>query len=162
MIYNPHFLLSQTDKNGLSIYAWESSKISQPEETLSKEKYPLTGSSLLHYLARCQKASEMKSHVLMAVDVFIRKHGKIFSRSYDDFASQWGSIRDIGERMPADQVIVEIKKYLSHGIAKEKWEKYKRCDRLITFLEKTISEGVNINELVINLASEMAKETKRQ
>ena len=45
--------------------------------------------------------------------------------------------------------------YLTHGVAKDKWEEKRRIDRLRTFVEELKPEEVQF--VMINLASEMGK-----
>lgn len=50
-----------------------------------------------------------------------------------------------------------VKKFLTHGVAKDKWEDRRRWKDLDDFLTPTGRPRDNLQELLINLSSEMAK-----
>ena len=75
------------------------------------------------------------------------------------FASQWGSIRSLAMiTSDSKQLITVIDTFLSHGVAKDKWEEQNRKGKLDTFMAQ--HEHEDLQSIMINLASEMAKKCK--
>ena len=112
------------------------------------------------------------------VNDFTKEHKGKFTG--DSFASQWGAIRSIAMRCKSYEDIKEelLDKreetkdgkdkpiaYLTHGVAKDKWNKRKRIKVLEDFLQNIYDERKNYGDItskaLVNLASEMAKQCKR-
>ena len=102
---------------------------------------------------------------------FVTKNSGKFTGK--QFASQWGRIRAIAmesndwtdlhnQLFEGPDKEKNIKGgYLKHGIAQEKWEERGRCNLLYNFLKDNKSKDFKfLQQLVINLAAEMAKKSK--
>ena len=188
VIYNPDFLEpSPLSTNGESKYRFIANRIeSNPESVLKASAR--TESKLLKHLKSRKQETDANVYIYQEVNSFVFDNAKLFQD--DSFASQWGNIRAIamrcntsGELMlelfekyiikhhfpTSNDPIEEDRKvniaYLKHGIAKDKWAQGHRIDKLQAFIEK-IAKQKNFNrditiEAVVNLASEMAKKSKR-
>ena len=157
VIFNPVFLNAQhVRENGLSIY--RETKVEKCAEEEHEEQIP-ENDQLLKYLNEQKKEEARLAEIYKIVNDLVREHKGDFKE--DAFASQWGAIRSIamknGEK---DKMFGEIEKYLTHGIALEKWEKKGRLDFINTL--KSTFEGTNAQLAMINLAAQMAKECKRK
>jgi hypothetical protein len=77
------------------------------------------------------------------------------------FASQWGSIRSLAMITSDSQRLIEvIDAFLSHGVAKDKWEEQNRKGRLDNFMVRHVNE--DLQNIMINLASVMAKKCNKR
>lgn len=162
VIYNPDFL--GADSNGRILYQFpkenDTEAICKKEKTSTlQEKYILAEDNpLLVYLQKRKEQEQQKYKIYGAVNRFVNGNKGYFKGT--TFASQWGEIRSIALRsINDDEVIDNIRTYIGHGIKEKDWNVKKRKELLLDFLE-THSNGMNMKELVINLASEMAKTCK--
>ena len=147
VIYNPAFLTG--DNTGKALYKLEEKP--KPEKPKAEEIDADT--PLLKFLQEQKKADESTKSIYDAVNDFVNESGGKFKG--ERFASQWGSIRNIAMIVSDEASIPDrILKFLEHGVAKEKWEEGKRKYALEKFMEKN---KANIRDIIINLASEMAK-----
>lgn len=156
VIYNPDFL--GADSNGRILYQF--SKENDTEAICKKEKASiLQENSLLEYLKKRKEQEQQKYKIYKAVNQFVNDNKGYFKGI--SFASQWGEIRSIALRSGNDdEVINNIRTYIGHGIKEKDWNVKQRKEQLLNFLETHSRNGMNIKELVINLASEMAKTCK--
>lgn len=175
VIYNPEFLISKGE-NGKSYYQLLKSKADKSTNRSTK----LEGSPLLDYIASSKKYTEEKDYITEKVNDFVDLHKNRFKG--ESFASQWGRIRKIAMTYPTKHGILnelydkkekrwhhpspndtkaewreEKTGYLVHGIAAKKWEEKGRKDKLKTFIEDIEEKGYDVQQAIINLASEMAK-----
>jgi hypothetical protein len=176
VIYNPEFLES-IGKNGIGRYS-----IIEKKDEKKQYHANLENDVLLNYLVSKQKEDEMILAVYELVNKFVDDADKdrLFI-SKEKFASQWGQIRSIAMKHKSKldlcqqlffindgndccvkccplnkEKVCECLKpgYLTHGVAKEKWEK-RRIGVVRAFLKELTDE--NAQMALINLASEMSK-----
>ena len=85
---------------------------------------------------------------------------RVFAKQFkgERFASQWGSIRSLAMvASDAGQLERNVRNFLKHGVAEEQWNENGRRE----CLEEVMSTpNISLQELLINLASEMAKRCK--
>lgn len=153
VIYNPVFLVGDPHGSGKARFTLEQRE--QNEQTFSNELQPT--SRLIDFLIKKKeivKSNQMAYQIVQeevaVLEPYFRK-GK--------FVSQWGSIRSIAMiTSDSNQLVLAIDAFLSHGVAKEKWEEQGRKERLDCFMAQHTSE--DLQSIMINLASEMAKKCK--
>lgn len=153
VIYNPDFLLSKAETNGRSTYALYDTL----EKPVSSVIISTPQTSLISFLKQRQVKDNADSKVYSDVDYFINNYSKLFKG--ETFASQWGSIRSIAMvKSESEQLIEDIEQYLNHGVAKDRWDERNRRRYLVDFMKK---HKENLQDLMINLSSEMAKKCKQ-
>lgn len=172
VIFNPHFFIAD-DEGRSTLQFIESDKRKNNIETPSTDKDIVlseTDKDLLKYLKQAQQREADEKEVYLKVNEFVRLNASLFRG--DQFASQWGTIRSLAMQYPT---YVELEKelftkqiernkkmqpnaYLTHGVAKEKWDERNRRKQLQDFF-KDIKEHM-IQFAIINLASEMAKKSE--
>lgn len=151
VIYNPAFLSG--DDEGKANYTLKDNEYKQKE--IKKEVSKDT--PLLQYLRKQQVASSHTQSLYQDVNEFVKDNAKLFMGEL--FASQWNSIRNIAMIEPIESKIPSaIIGFLSHGVAKDKWNEKGRKKVLIDFMDKK----ENIRDRVINLASEMSKQGRKE
>lgn len=172
VIYNPDFLTALPGKNGKIRY-----KIRKEDPDQSNEEnaeMPLLPEPLLcDYLKKAKTRAEGDEWIYEKVNDFVDSNSKYFRE--DKFASQWGTIRALAMRYKTyndikTYVIGKCEKdpvaYITHGTAKGKWEKFERRDKLEGFVEEAYSKkdqyGDIVSRALINLSSEMAKQSKKE
>ncbi len=158
IIYNPICLETLENTNGQTAYKWLTADEAN-SEALSTKEHTLEGTPLLHYIAKQKMYVSNMQEVMTLVNKFVKENSNRFKKGHDNFASQWGAIRRIGATCPANTIVSEIKTYINHGVAKEKWEMYNR-NEIVRDLIENVDEAI-LPQLVVTLASEMAKEIKR-
>lgn len=181
VIYNPEFLDTAEDaRNGEAKFKLEDGE-KEAKETKKPTLIPaekINNSSLLKYINRAISAKEEDEYIRENVNDFVDKNKKKFKG--ERFASQWGAIRTIAmQHKTYDKIRNELftktakkseKKpnepaaYLTHGVAKDKWNAGGRKGLLEDFIEKMHKSkyGNDITaKALINLASEMAKICKK-
>ncbi|MBQ1872898.1 MAG: hypothetical protein II152_03960 [Succinivibrionaceae bacterium] len=158
VLYDPRFLESADD--GHSVYEFSEDA---PEDNGKPAERPAPASGkaspLLRYLREHGRAAARESSVLSAVNSFVEESGSLFTQGGEAFASQWGTIRNIA-MCTGDSLALygQVNDYLTHGVAREKWEDRGRLQSLRRFMEQ--DKGLpkdNLQELLVNLSSEMAK-----
>lgn len=118
------------------------------------------------YLLNQRDNVKIKQRVYELVNDYVKKNAQSFKQ--DIFASQWGSIRSIALRYPkSSDLEKELFDYLTHGVAEEKWGERNRRKGLRSFFNEIKKELSELNEemiqsAIINLASEMAKKSRRR
>lgn len=166
VIYNPVFLSGDPNESGKALFTLEE-KIEPPTTSTNA---PKPASFLIEYLVSKKTSVESKQTVYQIVQDEITLLEPYFKKG--KFASQWGSIWSIAMiTSDSHQLITAIDTFLSHGVAKEKWYlvvcegkkdegeiKKTRKDLLDDFMEQHNSK--NLQSIMINLASEMAKKCK--
>lgn len=153
VVYNPAILRTE---NGLSAVNFQ--KVDHESKKNTKVT-SLASTPLLAYL-KAQKQKHVNGKgIYEEVNNYVKDNQNLFKG--DRFASQWGTIRGIAmATKDEDCIMTNIAQYLTHGVAKVKWEDRRRWEKLKTFLED--NEKYNIRELIINLASEMGKKCKQE
>lgn len=178
VIYNPDFLSAQGD-NGEAAY---SLGCSSTEDKYTEPAEPLQGTPLLNYIASVKRKDEADNYIYKVVNSFVRDNASLFRG--DRFASQWGSIRTYAMQCKTYQEIEkelfsrtktvlrgknnerreEPDAYLTHGVAKEQWNKRGRKHILKEFVEDIHSKENTYGDItcraLINLSSEMAKKCR--
>ncbi len=192
VIFNPDFLEPEASTNGRTCYQFakneQETEGSSPSANLDDAP---RNTPLLSFLVNSKKQELATSYIYGKVNEFADKNQSQFNS--DLFASQWGAIRaiamrcaDIGQLRyelfertvtvhhsptptdPIDEDREMPTAYLSHGVAKEKWEKgTNRVNLLKAFIDEVERKerelGVRMAvEAVVNLASEMAKISKKK
>ena len=153
VIYNPAFLKGNTDEQGKAVYKLMEYK-ADPKVIANDEK---PASPLIDYLLNKQGTTQRNQSAYQIVQDAVALFEPYFRQG--TFASQWGSIRNIAMISPDSHVLISyIDSYLSHGIAKDKWEERGRKKRLDDFMRA--NKDRDLQSIMINLASEMAKKCK--
>lgn len=152
-IYNPAFLSGNPQERGKALYTLEEKEILPPYSL----NIPKPTSPLIDFLIRQNQIVAKNQNVYQIVRDEVKKLSPYFKNG--KFASQWGSIRSLAMITPdGHQLITNIDAYLSHGVAQEKWEEQNRKSRLDKFMAD--HENDDLQNIMINLASEMAKKCK--
>jgi hypothetical protein len=156
VIYNPAFLACESGKNGEAKFRLEDSP--KPNMPTPVEINPST--PLLKYLKAQQKTSSARKDAYQIVEDEIKVLEPLFSKGL--FASQWGSIRSLAMITPdGNKLKTAIEAFLSHGVAEAKWGEMNRKKKLDEFIDGLIKNHLdNMQDIMINLASEMAKRCK--
>ena len=151
VIYNPAFL--DGDASGKASFTLAE----KDDAPVLPKKEVLPDTPLFRYLKKQQEKAADTQSLYADVNEFVEKYGSRFKGK--QFASQWGSIRNIAMVIPEETAIpTAINTFLNHGVAKSKWEEAGRKEALERFMEKTD----NIRDRLINLASEMAKLCRKE
>ena len=153
VIYNPIFLAEKPNEQGKALFTLEDKK--QDESTSTNAPKP--NSVLIDFLTNKKNAFENNQTVYRVVQKEIEDLERLFKKG--KFASQWGSIRSLAMITPdSHDLIKAIDAFLDHGVAKDKWEEQNRKGKLDDFMLKHANE--DLQSIMINLASEMAKKCK--
>lgn len=157
VLYNPSFL--QADASGKSLLKFQpaSGEVFHGEAG-DNWTACFSDTTLMAYLHQQKDKHAKERRTYDLVDNFVKDNKDCFSSITP---SQWGTIRGIAMATEQENGIIGIiETFLDKGVAKEKWEEKHRGKKLLDFLKEK-SKVVSIRDLVINLASEMAKETNR-
>lgn len=150
VIYNPIFLAGKPNEQGKALFTLE--KKEQDERASANAQKP--NSDLIDFLTSKKNTFESNQTVYRVVQKEVEDLERFFRKG--KFASQWGSIRSLAMiTSDGHQLITAIDAFLSHGVAKDKWEEQNRKGRLDAFMQQHDNE--NLQSIMINLASEMAK-----
>ena len=157
VLYDPSFLGAMDD--GHSRYKFAGSLDAESEQAAGNStKITENDSPLLKYLTAGSASAVNSSDILRAVNIYARDNKDIFRHGGESFASQWGSIRSLAMVISdSDGLYAAVAKYLTHGVAKDKWEDRGRWKSLDDFMTQSGRPRDNLQELLINLSSEMAK-----
>lgn len=166
VIYNPDFLKAN-DKGLSNIKLEETKSDNSPKipQTITTED-----TNLLRYINKQIIKHKTDEKIYELVNDFVEANKKKFHG--DSFASQWGTIRSIAMKHRTrkelqDELFNKLttrngkdipNAYLTHGVAKGKWEEQGRYNVFKDFF-KNLSDD-NAQMALINLASEMAKACK--
>ena len=172
VIYNPDFL--KFDSEGKAEYKFVEDVEKKKDSAQRKELKHLDISStnpLISYLVQQNNLAYEQNEIYRLVGEFVSKNSGKFREK--QFASQWGRIRAIAMESknwdnldkklfePVNQERGIKGGYLKHGIAAEKWKERNRYNLLSDFLKEHKSKDFKfLQQLVINLAAEMAKKSK--
>ena len=156
VIYNPSFLECEAGQNGKAKFRLED--MPKPKRTTPEDINPNT--SLLKYLKAQQKTMAARKDAYKIVEDEIKILEPLFSKGL--FASQWGSIRSLAMITPNGSLLRDvIDVFLSHGVAEAKWGEMNRKKKLDEFMDDLVKNHKdNMQDIMINLASEMAKRCK--
>jgi len=176
VIYNPRFLATQEGGNGLASY-----KLTEEEERESNLKTNgELDTPLINFLKSKAQEEKTTKKIYEEVNKFVRENKGLFGE--ESFASQWGTIRSLAMSLKTAEeldkkLFTEVKRdssgkaildkegkpipdaYLTHGVAKEKWEKNRRKRTFEDFFKKLAQEydDYHVRQALINLAAQMAK-----
>lgn len=153
VLYNPEFL-TDVGANGLSSIRFKKEENIGEKHSCVSNPHTL----LVTRLENLKNASDSETSVYNEVNKFVSMYAARFGG--ESFASQWGTIRGIAMSCKAERIYDEIKEYLEHGIAKDKWDERGRKTCLMEFLKKWENCDV-LQDVAINLASQMAKDSKK-
>lgn len=173
VIFNPDFLIADADGKSKLKFPKPEKENEYNNNTDNINKAPDYSNSpdkTLKYLAKAQKREADERKVYLEVNAFVKKYSPIFKG--ERFASQWGTIRSLAMQYPKKEDLEKelfTKKttrngrevdnaYLTHGVAKDKWDDHKRKEKLIEFFESIDKHMIQF--AMINLAAEMAKKSE--
>jgi hypothetical protein len=172
VIFNPDFLKATPNSNGKALYK----KQEEQQNNEEKPDFKTSTNSLFIYLKEQQKQTDIEREILQQVNKFVEDNKNDFTK--ENFASQWGTIRSIAMQYPdRKKIMFELfdKKgkdakgkeipvaYLTHGVAKDKWDEGGRRNKFEKFIVENLNElsDKDFQSAIINLASEMAKISKK-
>jgi hypothetical protein len=172
VIFNPRFLDVSPQSNGQSQYRFEKAWTkagSDNTDGLGEPQVNADNINLFSVLAGKAEKERQERKVYQIVNDFVAIHHEKFTK--DSFASQWGSIRQIAMQHSTKAKLKEAlftKKdasgkecaYLTHGVAKDKWEERGRFGIFKKIFDDT-DENI-IQMVIINVAAEMAKIARRK
>ena len=150
VIYNPAFLAGNPDEQGRALFTLEEKEPGQQHVA----NVPKPSSSLIAFLENKKQIVDSNQSVYQVVQNEVELLENYFRKG--QFASQWGSMRSIAMIISdSKQLIDAIDAFLSHGVAKDKWEERGRKKLLDSFMKE--NKDKDLQSIMINLASEMAK-----
>jgi len=166
VIYNPEFLKAETNHKAV----FQLSK--GDDKNLEAKDFHAIETPLIQFLKDQQAKEQLELQTIELVNDFVEKNTSDY-QGKESFASQWGNIRKIAmqyktkEEMMRELFTKTINKngnvipfaYLSHGVAKEKWDDRRRREKFQEFFNKLNDD--NVEFAIINLAAEMAKICRR-
>ena len=162
VIYNPAFL--DCDKDGKVPLRFAKS---DPDKDNRREEITIpansSNTSLLQVL-KSRMLSDQQNENYKIVNDMAWKLLPTFKKNGEQFASQWGYIRNLAERSSdLSKFYYDLQEYLNHGVAKDKWEFKKQ--ELYTQIDNLIKNekvnDANWRYIMINLSAEMAKKCKQ-
>lgn len=166
VIYNPAFLEVVPDTNGRA--AWTIKGNQQINESRDSN-HQSSDSPLIIYLKKQKLKLDAETEIYEKVNKFAKDYEYLFKGNA--FAAQWGQIRRIAMKYKnkedlESELFTKVENrnnaaYLSHGVAKEKWDERNRRKIFKQEFFDKISEN-NIQLALINLAAEMAKICRRK
>ena len=153
VIYNPVFLAGKSGEQGKALFTLEEKK----QGEVSSTNAPKPNSVLIDFLTNKKNTADSNQTVYRIVQDEVKHLEQFFKKG--KFASQWGSIRSLAMiTSNSQQLIKAIDAFLDHGVAQAKWEEQNRKAMLDDFMKQ--HKGEDLQSIMINLASEMAKECK--
>lgn len=169
VIYNPDFL--KFDSEGKAEYKFIENDKGKSQNKELKHLDICPTNPLISYLVQQNNLAYEQNEIYRLVGEFVTKNSGKFTGK--QFASQWGRIRAIAMESKnwddLDKKLFELVNkergikggYLKHGIAAEKWKERGRCKLLFDFLQNNKTKDFKfLQQLLINLAAEMAKKSK--
>ncbi len=87
-------------------------------ENCNKKEIAIT-SDLAKFLQQQEDREQEKIAILNEVDIFIENHNSLSKKKMN---SQWGKIRSICSTSSDEKIYEDVKEYITHGVAKVKWE----------------------------------------
>ena len=180
IIVNPDFLETDPQTNGESKFKFE--KKTTPVFTNEAVEFEnVQNNPLFLYLNSQIRKNRLNLEIYEMVNTFVKNHKEKFISDSKAFASQWGTIRNIAMTHKSlgdlkwelfDKTITRKVKnneeqekqipaaYLTHGVAKDKWDERGRFKVFKEFFEKLTDE--NAQWALINLSAEMAKVCRKE
>ena len=168
VIYNPDFFEVKDGDNGRAVWQVVKPDNNSKNQDEKKQIFVEAKSPLIDYLKYQKKEQESETKIYERVNVFVEKSGRLFKGK--TFASQWGNIRRLAMQHPQkDMLKLELftktkdgkpYAYLTHGVAKEKWEERKRKETFEEFFDSLPEDKAQF--AIVNLAAEMAKICRRE
>ena len=158
VIINPSFLASKAVDAQVSKFKLGTAEQCQESiaNAISDEE---SDKALLRYLKNAYDKDCRDHEIYGKVNDFVEKKASIFKNSA--FASQWGAIRSLAlSNKNPETLYDEIEYYLSHGVARDKWDEQLRSKVLMSFI-KGITNNEDKRIAIINLASEMQKKCSK-
>lgn len=170
VIFNPDFFIA--DATGKSKLSFPKEKKNESDNSVPASDYSNSPDKTLRFLAKAQKRERAERDVYKEVNEFVAAHNAKFKG--ERFTSQWGTIRSLAMQYPKKEDLEKelfTKKttrnrrevsnaYLTHGVAKEKWDERGRRRLLKEFFDNTKDEMIQF--AMINLAAEMAKKSEEK
>lgn len=157
IIINPEFLKTKENSQlGESNYFLNEKKPQQTNED-GKPSDTECNDPILHFLNNQKKKEDTMDLIYSNVNSFVKNNEKAFIS--DAFASQWGTIRSLAIQGKSNNDII---KYTNKGVAKEKWDERGRRSKLEAFMNNNAWNDETNRLAIINLASEMAKISRRK
>jgi len=153
VVYNPEILRqNKADQEGKAKFNFGKQK----EATSNEPRKELKVTPLLAYLKRAQEKEKRVFDVQKVVNQFVTDNKGKFDG--ERFASQWGSIRSFAMiTSDAKRLKQRVENFLDHGVAEKQWKENGRRKCLEEVMD---TPNISLQELLINLASEMAKRCK--
>ncbi|MDD4149935.1 MAG: hypothetical protein RBR97_06720 [Bacteroidales bacterium] len=174
VIYNPEFL--DADENYKAVFQLKKSDDldKNKQQDNKNEITQNSGTQLITFLKQQQFQEKLEFDTIELVNEFVVKNISDY-KGKESFASQWGNIRKIAMQYKTKteierELFTKAKSrdgkeipdaYLTHGVAKEKWDDRNRRNKLKDFFAKPELSDKNIQFAIINLAAEMAKICRR-
>ncbi len=144
VLINPEFL----DKNGFE-FIKEDSKDNSPNK-----KKPIN-SELARFLRQREDDKKEKLNLLSEVEKFIEDKKNLKNKKMN---SQWGKIRSICSTSTNDTIYANVKEYITHGVAKTKWEG--ENETLLLNAIKNNQEPLEFTKLISMLIPKKREEQK--
>jgi len=159
VIYNPAFL--DCDKDGKVPLRFAKS---DPDKDNRREEITIpansSNTSLLQVL-KSRMISDQQNENYKIVNDMARKLLPTFKKNGEQFASQWGYIRNLAERSSDFTSFKnDLREYLDKGVAKDKWE-FKKQELYDQIKNEKVNDA-NWRYIMINLSAEMAKKCKQK
>jgi hypothetical protein len=168
VIYNPEFLKTTNDNKAFF-------KLTKADDdTVVAKEIQTIETPLIQFLKYQQEKEQLELQTIELVNKYVDENKRDYSGKVS-FASQWGNIRKIAMQCKTKaeierELFTKLKNrngtdipdaYLTHGVAKDKWDERNRRNKLKEFFDKKEMTDENIVFVMINLASEMAKICRR-
>lgn len=136
---------------------------SDPDKDNRREEITIptnsSNTSLLQVL-KSRMISDHQNENYKIVNDMVSKLLPTFKKNGEQFASQWGYIRNLAESSSDfDKFYDDLQKYLNDGVAEDKWEFKKQ--ELYTQIKNEKVNDANWRYIMINLSAEMAKKCKQ-
>lgn len=159
VIYNPAFL--DSDEEGRVPITFTKS---EADKGTRSEDIFIPANSLNTCLLQVVKSRLLSDHQnenYKIVNDMVNKLLSTFKKNGEQFASQWGYIRNLAEKSSDFTSFKnDLREYLDKGVAKDKWE-FKKQELYTQIKNETVND-TNWRDIMINLSSEMAKKCKQK
>lgn len=167
-IYNPDFFEVKDGDNGRAVWQVKMADKKSNKQDDKVSDYKPVDNNLTKYLKNQKQEQESETKIYELVNSFVEGNGKLFKGK--TFASQWGNIRSLAmQHQQKDKLKLELftktrdgkpYAYLTHGVAREKWEERGRKKVFETFFDSLSEDKTQF--AIVNLAAEMAKICRRE
>ena len=142
VLINPSFLMKQN-------IAFKKKDIVKNSQDQRKPIDKSFNDTTLQFLANRHNANIKKLEVVNEAADFIKGKASVYNKKMN---SQWGSIRSLCATSTDETIEANIKEYISHGVAKEKWKDSKGSTLL-----KAVADSSNKVAFVKLLCMQMPK-----